>query len=67
MIWKHSLAAALLTVGLAACSDPDEVDVLPENMREENLPAVETYQEPHSDVDVKAVDVGDDAVAVPAN
>lgn len=38
--------------------------VLPENMAEENLPAVEAVQEYQYDVDVNVVDVGDDAVAV---
>ncbi|MEW9854557.1 hypothetical protein [Novosphingobium sp. M1R2S20] len=63
---RATFSAALLTLGLVACS-PDEADVLPEDMREENLPAVDTYQETDSDVDFKSVDVGDDAVRVPVD
>lgn len=64
MIKTHAVALLLCTA-LAACSDPEEgPGVLPENMAEENLPAVETVQENEFDIDVNTVDVGNDAVAV---
>lgn len=62
---KRNLAPLLCLAALAACSDPEEgPGVLPENMAEENLPAVDTVQEYQFDIDVNTVDVGDDAVAV---
>lgn len=65
MSLARAIPLALVMAGsLLACSR-EEVDVLPENMTEENLPAVETVQEEDSDVDVVARDVGADAVAVP--
>lgn len=65
MMKKQNLALLFCIVALAACSDPEEgPGVLPENMAQENLPAVNTLQENQFDVDVNTVDVGDDAVAV---
>lgn len=65
MMKKASLTMMLCGATLVGCSDPEDgPGVLPENMTEENLPAVETVQENRFDVDVKTVDVGDDAVAV---
>lgn len=65
MMKKRNLLLLLPAVALAACSDPEKgAGVLPENMAEENLPAVDTVQENQFDVDVKTIDVGNDAVAV---
>lgn len=65
MISKRALVGLLCAALAAACSDAEEgAGVLPENMAEENLPAVETVQENQYDVDVNVVDVGNDAVAV---
>lgn len=65
-LMRMMMVAALGSAALAACSGSEEnMDVLPENIAEQNLPAVETVQENDQDLDVNTVDIGDDAIAVP--